>query len=133
MPGVIVALGGKDPAVEKRNRPKMPPLLAVKVGPPKEGGDPTGSDDSAAPPEKPAMAPDHAAPPDMGAADDYGAKLTADIDSVFEGAGIDKAQGRQIAAQLFSAVAKCLGGDNEPAEHDAGGMDLEGNQEDYAK
>lgn len=67
------------------------------------------------PPKPPMAATPEPQPPAQDEGEDYGAKLTADIDAVFEGAGMDKEQGRQIAAQLFSAVAKCLGGESEPA------------------
>ena len=45
-----------------------------------------------------------------------GEKLTSDIDAVFEAQGIDAAQGRTIAADLFRAVADCLGGGDDVAE-----------------
>lgn len=91
----------------------------------------------AGPPKPPAAeeSPTHEATetPDMETGEDYGAKLTADIDSVFADAGIDKSQGREIASKLFSAVAKCLGGDaggdgpsREPAMDDMSNPNSEG-------
>lgn len=62
--------------------------------------------------------------PDMEAGEDYGSKLTADIDSVFADAGIDKNQGRQMASKLFSAVAKCLSGDSGDDPHAPGRDDM---------
>lgn len=96
--------------------------IALKPGTPSPPRykSPTSEPAAPEPAPKPQMAatPEPAAPPEppaQEAGEDYGAKLTADIDAVFEGAGIDKAQGRQIASQLFSAVAQCLGGDSEPS------------------
>jgi hypothetical protein len=41
--------------------------------------------------------------------DDYGAKLVADIQAVGEAHGMDPAQSKAYAADLFGAVAECLG------------------------
>lgn len=104
-------------------KPKGGVGVMIALGKPGMGTPPRyktpGSD--AGPPPKPKAAaldieesPAHEAgeTPDVEAGEDYGAKLTADIDSVFADAGIDKDQGRQIASKLFSAVAKCLSGDS---------------------
>jgi hypothetical protein len=74
-------------------------------------------------PAKPAMAEE--APE---AEEDYGAKLTADLEAVGEQYGLDAETTRKVAAGFFSAAAKCLGGE-EPVEHDAGGMSMEGEEE----
>jgi hypothetical protein len=74
--------------------------------------------------DKPKGAPRPAAPPEMAApkqapdADDYGAKLTADIEAVGAEHGMDAATSREAAGAFFRAAAECLmgGGEQEPAQ-----------------
>lgn len=51
--------------------------------------------------------------PEQEGNEEYGARLVSDIDSVFSEYGADQKTGREIAAKLFSAVAKCLSGAGE--------------------
>ncbi len=101
-------------------KPKKPGVdVAIMVGKPKTGGPPpldtpgkkpSPFGASAAPTDEESPAHEATESPAEEGAEDYGAKLTADIDNVFSEVGIDPTEGRQIASRLFSAVAKCLSG-----------------------
>ena len=71
------------------------PDIAIAVGIPKKG--PDAAEESA---ETPAQE----------GGEEYGAKLMSDIEAVGKRYGADPATSRQIAADMFDAMAKCLSG-----------------------
>lgn len=92
-----MTIGKGVPAIEeRRNRPKMPPMLgiAIKAGPPK-------MDD--APPADPM---DTA----LEAGGDYAAKLIDDITTAGASRGLSPEDSKAFAGDLMDAIAKCLRG-----------------------
>ena len=67
--------------------------------------------------------------PEAEESEDYGAKLVADLEAAGEEHGLDAQQSRAVAASFFGAMARCLGGEQEPAERDMGAVDLEEEEE----
>lgn len=109
----------------KKSPPKKPGLdVAVMVGKPGAKSDL----DSPVPVDGPKKAHEADESPAEEANEDYGAKLVADIEAVGEQHGMDAAASRAAAGAFFRAAAECLirdAGDGM-AEHDAGGMEMEG-------
>ena len=91
---------------EALDEPKKPPMAAAAK--------PPMSDDpmNGAPAYRPKAAPTMDEPPVAEiseSGDDYGAKLVADIEAVGTAHGMDSSQSKAFAADLFGAVAECLG------------------------
>lgn len=117
----MIPIGKKDPAFEaKKRKAAMPPMLMVAVG---KKAAPDVPDESE--PPIPDAAEEADETPAYESSEDYGAKLMADIESAGMTHGLDPAASRAFAADLFDSVAKRLRGD-VIAEHDAGGMEMEG-------
>ena len=122
-PGVAVVI-----AMKGKNDPESPEPIEQKKPNPFASGKPApaGYRPKAAPPADDQEYQDtHAAheaaeTPEYEAAEEYGAKLIQDIDAVAEQHGMDQAQGRMFAADLFGAIAECLrrdsSGDEEAGE-----------------
>jgi len=102
-------LGEEPDEPEALDAPKKPPMQAAAKPP--MSNDPMNG----APAYRPKAAPTMDEPPvaEMSEgdsdSDDYGAKLVADIAAVGEAHGMDSSQSKAFAADLFGAVAECLG------------------------
>jgi hypothetical protein len=85
-------------------------MTAVGKKPKPDLSDPDSLDEK----PMPKMA-EEAETPEHEGAEEYGAKMMADLEAAGEANGLDAATTRKVAASFFGAMAKCLGGE-EPAE-----------------
>ena len=99
------------------------PLPVEKAG--KGGMPPTDESDSGDTEESPAH--EATETPEEEQGEDYGAKLVADIDAVAKRYGADQQTGRELFADMLTAVAKCLKGE------DSGDQQAEGGNEGYGQ
>lgn len=106
-------------------KPKKKPGLDIAIGKPKGGLDAPDPVDAPKMPKMPD--PEEAAEsPDEESSEEYGAKLISDMTAPLISLGLDEATAKSTLGEMFAAAAKCLSGESDPTEHDAGGMDLEG-------
>lgn len=121
MAGMMPPLGGK----------KKPMLaIGVEIGRPKGGPPPLDTPGKKlAPVAEESPAHEATESPEEEQGEDYGTKLLSDMTRPLTEAGLSDDEAKSLLADIFDAVSNCLRGEQSPvAEHDAGGMGMEGGE-----